>query len=155
MEWDGKDRRLVMHELEPKYVERISHLETSVEGIKGSLNEIRNSLIGLQETLGKSKETNWTVIFAGAAVIGSLYAAAIRPLTIDIERQSHAAETLAVAVVASDTKISDARGEILKLDALVDQNRRTLEEIKKDGTPEADKRLLLVEYRLDKLEKGK
>lgn len=91
------------------FAERIGVLESSVKGLYGEFTDIRGTLRTIQESISRSKETNWSVILAGIAIIGSLWLAAIRPITQDIERQNITAKEIATAVLVKEEKITQQR----------------------------------------------
>lgn len=133
--------------------ERIGRLETSVESLHAEFNDIRVTLRTIQESISRSKETNWSVIFAGIAIIGSLWLAAIRPITQDIERQNAIAKDIATAVLVKEEKITTQRIDFEKLAKDLDSVRVQLNDTRTSGSPITDKRLSLLEFRLNEMEK--
>ena len=129
--------------------ERLGRLETSVENLHNEFTDIRGTLREIQSALGRSRETNWSVIFAGIAVAGSLYAAAIRPLAQDIERQTAEKAVIAQAVLTQTERVSRAENSMARLDAVVSTLQEANKELKDHGLAGADRRLSLLEYRLD------
>ena len=134
--------------------ERLGRLETSVENLHNEFTDIRGTLREIQSALGRSRETNWSVIFAGIAVAGSLYAAAIRPLAQDIERQANEKAVIAQAVVAQTERFGKAENSITSIEARLAQMSEFEREMKVTGSPGADKRLSLLEYQLAESKKG-
>ena len=133
--------------------QRIVALETSVKGLHSEMGEIKSTLGELVSVVGKGQQTNWSNVFAGAtvllAVVAGLWGACINPLNRDIERQGHSADTLASAVIAQDLKIQAIKDEVVALKSFQDFTREALQEMKVSGSPGADKRLTILEYRLD------
>jgi hypothetical protein len=124
--------------------ERIARLETSVEAIHSEFLEVRSSLAAIQNTLAKSRETNWSVIFAGVAIIGATYAAAIRPIDRYIERQQSVSVELAKAVSAKDIIIGELRNKMTQGTSEIGSIRKELDLIRKEGSPITDKRMNLI-----------
>jgi len=127
--------------------ERIARLETSVESIHAEFGEVRSALSGIQATLAKNRETNWSVIFSGIAIVGAIYAAAIRPIERDLMRQDQAADTISKAVVTRDAVINE-----IKQTQVIYTNRLgiledTLRQIRAEGSPITDKRLTILELK--------
>ena len=87
--------------------ERLGRVETSIDSLRSDFSELRMTLRTIQEAISRGRETNWGTVFAGLAIVGAIYAAAIRPLSADIMRQERNAETLAHAVIVKEEKIAD------------------------------------------------
>jgi hypothetical protein len=128
--------------------QRLTRLETTMESVSSELSDIRIGLKGIQESLGRSRETNWSVIFSGLAIIGALYAASIRPLENDINRQDRKAMELAEAVKLKDVLIQALRTDTSGLDLRVEALQEACKEMKEHGTPTVDKRLAIIESKL-------
>jgi outer membrane murein-binding lipoprotein Lpp len=86
------------------HAERIGKLETAVTGINNQLDDITSLLRTMGNEISKSRRTDWSVVFAGALVVGGLWAAAIHPISSDVERTSMAADRLAQAVVVQNER---------------------------------------------------
>jgi hypothetical protein len=86
--------------------ERIGRLETEVEGFHDQFHSINLTLEKIQDSLSNSKQTNWATVIAAIVLGLALWAAAIRPINNDVERQSLAAEKIAEAVLIQNDKIS-------------------------------------------------
>jgi hypothetical protein len=132
--------------------ERIGVLESSVKGLYNEFSEIRETLRRIQDAISRSKETNWGVILAGIAIVGSLWLAAIRPITQDIERQTSTAKDIATAVLVKEEKITQQRIDFEKLSKDVTALQRDLADTRSTGAPFTDKRLALVEFELRQIE---
>lgn len=82
---------------------RVSSLETSVDSLHEDLVDVKRAMgVGfdrIQTALTSSSRTNWSVIFAGLALVGTVWAAAIRPLTADIGRIEKTEEMAAILTV--------------------------------------------------------
>ena len=127
--------------------ERIGRLETAVDGLHAEFTDIRFTLRTIQDSVSRSRETNWGVVLAGLAVAGSLYAAAIRPLEQEVIRQRGEATDIAHAVVRQDERASAV---VAKLDGVVADSvwlKAQLADVRDHGSPIMDKRLTLLEYR--------
>jgi archaellum component FlaC len=135
--------------------ERIGRLETSVEGLQKQFDSFGKSLANIEHSISRGKETNWSVIFAGIAIVGSLWLAAIRPITQDIERGNGAAKDIATAVLVKEEKITQQRIDFEKLSKDVSQLRELLTDTRLAGSPITDKRLTLIEFRLNEMGKVK
>ena len=135
--------------------ERIGVLESSVKGLYGEFNDIRNTLRTIQESINRSKETNWGVILAGVAIVGSLWLAAIRPITQDIERQNATAKDIATAVLVKEEKITAQRIDFERLSKDVESLQGMVVGTKKGGSYDMSGRLSLIEFQLQEMERGK
>ena len=139
--------------------ERIGRLETLVESIHEEQADIRNTLKSIQNTLARSRETNWSVILSGIMVVGAIYAAAIHPLAQDISRSDRnleslaqtttkKAETLAEAVLVKGVELQKLQTEVAKLAIEQAIDVANLKEVHDNGSPIKDRRLTLIEYQL-------
>ena len=135
--------------------ERIGRLETSVEGLQKQFDSFGKSLANIEHSILRGKETNWSVIFSGIAIVGSLWLAAIRPITQDIERGNGAAKDIATAVLVKEEKITQQRIDFEKLSKDVSQLRELLTDTRLADSPITDKRLTLIEFRLNEMGKVK
>ena len=130
--------------------ERIGRLEVSVESLHGEFVDIRSSLGQIRDVLSRSKETNWSVVFAGVAVAGSLYAAAIRPLSHDIERQERQAVELAKAVSLQNEMQFANKNEMSRRSSEFESLKNEFDYVKEHGSPITDKRLTILEMGVHK-----
>lgn len=128
--------------------ERITKLETSIANIEGDLGGIKSAINAIGDKLSRGRETNWSVVFAGVIVVLALYAAAIRPLNIDIDRQVAQAGDIAKAVLEQNKMTGEMKNEVTKLQIEVAFLRTELDYIKDNGAPITDKRLTVIENKL-------
>ena len=128
--------------------ERITKLETSIANIEGDLGGIKSAINAIGDKLSRGRETNWSVVFAGVIVVLALYAAAIRPLNIDIDRQVAQAGDIAKAVLEQNKVTGEMKNEVTKLQIEVAFLRTELDYIKDNGAPITDKRLTVIENKL-------
>jgi methyl-accepting chemotaxis protein len=107
--------------------ERIGKLETTVEGFHEQFRSMNATLEKIQDSLSSSKQTNWATVIAAIVLGLALWAAAIRPINNDVERQALAAEKIAEAVLVQNDKISslqiDARLMGYRLDEVQPTNK--------------------------------
>lgn len=164
--------------------ERVSSLETLVSSLHSDVTEFKGLLNKISDSVSNKSQTNWGLVFAGLAVLGSLWAAAIHPLTADIDRIRTDAADLARAVIVQNDKIAITDTRTVKLDSqlvsvvsaaqhiedygspvherrvsLLESNVKTMEHdierFRTEGIPTIDKRVTLLEYRLGLNEKAK
>jgi hypothetical protein len=135
--------------------ERIGRLETSVEGLHSEFSDIRITLRTIEAAISRSKETNWSVILAGIAIVGSLWLAAIRPITQDIERQNATAKDIATAVLVKEEKITAQRIDFERLSKDVESLQSLVTGVHKGGSADVAGRLSLLEFQLKEMEPGK
>lgn len=128
---------------------RVSRLETVVGTIHEDLSDLKKEIKNLSDSLSKGSQTNWTLVFAGIALMGGLYAAAIRPLTSEIERQDRDSNKLAEAVLLQNNKVGDLQLEMIKGTVEREALMEKVQTISDYGSPIADKRLTILEYRLN------
>ena len=133
--------------------ERIGRLETAIEGLAEEFHELRVVLKSVQEKLSGTRETNWTVVISAMALLGALYAAAIRPLETDAQRQQNTAAELAKAVILQNERLNSLTTAQAEIKTRLAGVEKDTDEIRIGGSPGADKRLNLIEYRLDHLAK--
>lgn len=133
--------------------ERIGKLEVSVSGIHNELAEIRTSIRGIADAIGKAATPNMGVMVAGAGLIVSLfftlYGAAIHPISREQDRLARDAKDLADAVLRKDLEIRDLRSENVKHETLIGYMGKRLENIEVNGSAPMDRRLSLIELQLE------
>ena len=112
--------------------ERIAKVETEVKNISTELAGIWKVLNQIQDSLNKSNKTDWQTIFAGLLLVGALYAAAIHPISNDVERTAKSADALAQAVIVQNDMFSDEKFG------------------RQHNEDELDKRVSIIEFRLNK-----
>jgi preprotein translocase subunit SecF len=117
---------------------RVSSLETSVSAIHADVTEIKR-------LLSANSRTNWGVIMSGLLLVGSLWAAAIRPLQNDLERNERSAATVAQAVIIQDSKIGMQAVDLAKIQLNLDRQVEKFEEVRLNGSPATRERLLRIE----------
>ena len=122
--------------------ERISRLETSVEGLHDEFRDLRMTLKSIQDSVTRSRETNWPLVFSGLMLIGSLYAAAIRPL------EGKLAETDARFDSFAQAGSPALERRILVLETELRIRADELSYIREHGSPITDKRLALLEHEM-------
>jgi hypothetical protein len=147
-----------MDELTNSHGERIGKLETISGNFEREFmsfrSEVRSSLDEIQRSISKSRETNWSLIIAAAVAVGSLWAAAIRPLNKDIERQELRAAELAAMVSKSNELQFANKAEMVKLAAEVAVLTRDFGEVRENGSPITRTRLALLEHHVKELLTG-
>lgn len=131
--------------------ERIAFLESNQKSMQAWMTSIDSKLENLAKDLSAGRRTDWGVIFSGLMLIGVVWAAAINPISHDLERSDKAAEKLALAVLEQN-KVAANQQQVLS--SLVDFRHSTEEEIdslKTIGSEGADKRLPLLEFHMEKI----
>ena len=129
--------------------ERIGRLEVSVETIMSRLDHVGSLLESIQSAQAKGRETNWTVVISAALLLGGLYAAAIHPLQADIDRQEREALTLAKAVLVQTDRLTALEVDQAKQNNELRDARNDLLEIHDQGSPAIDRRIAIIEYKLN------
>jgi len=135
--------------------ERLKSLETWSANFQsefiGFRSEIRSTLGDIQKTVSQSRETNWSLIIAGCIAIGSLWAAAIKPLNDDLKRQEVSAKSLADMVSKANEMQFANKNEMSRLASEVGSLQRDFTEVRLNGSPVTDKRLTLLEHHISEL----
>jgi hypothetical protein len=144
--------------------ERISALESAYGNFQKSFEDLRRSIdsvvIDLKKyisdvdarvssvdaRLQERSSVNWMTVAAYIGLGLSIYAFAIRPIETEQQRSSMMLER--IIRDQSDGKVVDTLA-----DARIGENERRVTRIENDGSPNADKRLTLLEWRIAKLEK--
>lgn len=138
-----------MNEIETNHGnERLTKVETEVSGIREEMVGMWRTLRDIQDSLNKANKTDWNTIFAGLVLLGALWASAIHPISADMERTSRVADKIAEAVIIQNNRI-DANDTQEKLTtAEVAALRTTVQYMNEHGTTGSDKRLAIIEMRL-------
>jgi hypothetical protein len=143
--------------------ERISVHETEITSLKGQVSAIFNKLDRIETLIGDSKKTNWglivSVIGVGISAVGGIIvlavafnAARVVPLENEIARTQSEASILAAAKLEQDRAVFALQKNLAEHETVDSFTQATLKEFAIKGTPETDKRLTLLEYRLQQLE---
>jgi len=142
---------------ETNHGERIGKLETWADNFQREFvsfrSEQRSSFDELQRSVNKGRETNWSLVIAGAVAVGSLWAAAIRPLNEDLKRQESRAVELAVMVARANDMQFANRNEMAKLSTELAVLQREFTDVREKGSPITDRRLTLLEHHVAELQK--
>jgi hypothetical protein len=131
--------------------ERIANLESNQKSMQAWMTSIDSKLENLAKDLSAGRRTDWGVIFTGLMLIGAVWAAAINPISHDLERSDKAGEKLALAVLEQN-KVAANQQQVLS--SLVDFRHSTegeMDRLKTIGSEGSDKRLTLLEFRMEKI----
>ena len=160
--------------------ERVSGLEASLAGLQHEMVALQESVTDgfrdLKKSADDSSRTNWTVVLGGIVVLMAVYAAAVQPIVKDLTRQESQAGVLADAVLKQNQALNDqrvegaiARATVESLVTSVQNFRDTgspalvpqiaaikekLATIEAQGSPITDRRLSVLEYRINQLDHG-
>lgn len=131
--------------------ERVGKLETSVGNLHSEVADLKTSMSqGFREisaTLSQNSKTNWGVVFAGLAIGGSLYAAAIRPLQSDISRVADDVHSVGNAEKETQAVIGSLKIRLAEIDTELDMAKADVKRINDYGSPVTITRLSLLEMR--------
>jgi hypothetical protein len=128
--------------------ERLSRMEESQANFRSDLNSIKHTVEDIRKAIGASQKTNWGLIFGGVALMGSLWAAAIHPISQDQGRVEESAKAIALAVLEQNKRSDRQEIEIVKTEMQVAANKEKIDTVISVGSPE----LPLLKYRLQQLE---
>ena len=106
---------------------RVSSLETSVDAIHSDVADIK-------KIVTTSQRTNWSVVIAGAGLVGAMWLAMIQPLQDKFSRSETDRATLADAVLRQNQRISLLEMSNAKSDSLLSSSRDRVDEIDRSGT---------------------
>lgn len=135
------------------FSERIGRIETALGNVLEDFKEIRSSLNLIQAAQQESGKTNWSVVIAGfslvVGLVGGLWAAAIRPL--DSETRRLELNYLSVDQILRDRGIiiSQQRSDFGRLEEKLGSLHTEFELVREKGSPITDKRLSLLEYKIE------
>lgn len=137
------------------HAERISKLETAVGNISLVLEKLERGQKEIGQALEKSNETNWSVIIAALSLIVAfsvlIYGAAVHPLNNEIANEKEARQVLAVGVLEQNKRIDGIESRLVQGLSLQVVHDKAISNIEEHGSANADRRLLLLEYRIDHL----
>ena len=132
---------------------RLTKVETKVDNITVELTGMWKSLRDIQDSINRANKTDWmTLATIGGLIltlIGCLYAAAIHPITADVERAAQSANKLAEAVLVQNEKFNTTETKVVLQNAQIDSIQEMLKNLNAHGTVDSDKRLSLLEARLE------
>lgn len=129
-------------------LERISRLETAMDGIHVELGDIKGALRAITDLVSRGRETNWSVVFGGIAIVIALYGSAIRPLEMEAKRQQDYQAKLAEAVIVANDKRSLLENEMVRIKGDLAAAQSSIKSIAEFGSPITDRRLTLLEFQL-------
>jgi len=137
--------------------EEIAGMKTAINGIQQSLGELQSGQKEISKILSDAGKTNWPILIGTVvAVMGLLlsmavvmYGAAIHPLNQDITRNEANAATLALAVNEQNKAIQTVQMVQARHSDQLDTVREAVKRFDEQGSAAADKRLTLIEWRLE------
>ena len=136
-------------DLNPTHIEsRVSSLETSVGNLHEDLSGVKLELKNIATILGAKNKTDWSIILTAGILILGFYAAAIRPMSADIDRESLNAEKLALAVLEQN-KVSNGIDHHQGIDETNFTNlKNDVERLDRVGPALTDNRLSVIEEKM-------
>ena len=132
-------------------VDRLGRLETTVEGFHDQFRSINATLDKIQDALNRGSQTNWSLVIAALFLVLAIWAAAIRPINQDVERQAAAASELARAVLIQNNTISDIQGSLKENNTRQISDEKEIDLIRTQGSPVTASRISILEYRMDEI----
>ena len=148
-----------MSEQENNHAERIGKLETAFQNLATVVGDLKQGQQRIETAIGdigKPNFSNW--IAAGALLLSFalvIYGAAIHPLNQDITREETSAAKLAEAVLVQNDRQNKLENTLVRLTDRQDDVREAIKRFDEQGSSAADKRLSLIEYRLNNERKEK
>ena len=133
--------------------ERLSALEAESRNTKSQITSIFTKLDHIENMLGQTQKTNWSLIFSVVALVGALWAAAIHPLNADQERAEKNAVVLADAVTVQNQVINTLKVSEAIQDSAISDLRKTQADFNDKGSPALDRRISLLELKSSMAEK--
>jgi tetrahydromethanopterin S-methyltransferase subunit G len=142
--------------------ERLTKVETKVDNITVELTGMWKALRDIQDSLNRSGKTDWMTLIALCGflltLIGCLWAAAIHPISADVERAAMSADKLATAVLIQNDKVASNASDLKALKADVDRTAESAGKIAAAVLVQNDKftatstKVELIESKLEALE---
>ena len=165
---DTTDTKIAQIEtIQAGFDSRLSHIESSVEKLVGTVNQIASAVTSLQQTRGT---VPWaSLATTGISVVGAIVVAILflnKPLEqrVDANRTEFTSNeaTLKSRMEAAEAYATSSRtliGDIRLVNQSQEKDltdlRREFDEVREKGSPVTDKRLTLLEYRINQLEARK
>ena len=138
--------------VDPAIHARVSVLEDAVGNLHSDLAEVRSTMVAgfkeLQSAITKKDQTNWSVIFAGCALVGSIYYAAVHPINDDIIRLGNINEKVSNILEKTNDKISSLNEQQSRFDSQLEFLRQEVYQIRDKGSPITQARLAVIENKL-------
>jgi hypothetical protein len=131
--------------------ERISSLESTMEGFHEELSQVRTTLKEIQTSLNAKQTTNWSVIVSVIGLVIALYLAEIRPLHADSERHDREQQIIATAVLEKDVKINSSLVAIAAIERDVLLSHAEINDIRDKGSPTTAARLGIIEKQVNEI----
>ena len=107
--------------------ERLTKVETKVENIGIELEGMWKTLRAIQDAIGRTGKWDWMTFVGIAGLIMCLWAAAIHPISADVERAAASADKLAQAVLIQNEKFEAEKIVRLQETATLDKRVSLLE----------------------------
>lgn len=126
--------------------EHLEHTDRAVAQLHAELREIRTMLADLSDRITEGAKPNYALLLGGVGVLLSLYAAAIRPVTqqvdrLELDRQAAASALLHQAAVTTATEAN-----VIRSTAKIEAIERTLEDVAVSGSPSLRARMAVLEH---------
>jgi hypothetical protein len=128
---------------------RVSVLEKSVVDLHEDFSDVKKALADIQEVMRTGGRTNWTVIFAGIALLLAVWAAAIRPLAQDIDRIDEGTKSTLLITKDLTSQVNTQQVQIQINSSSFINIQKQLDDIHAHGSPITDRRLALIEQKMN------
>lgn len=142
-----------MSEPNQNHAERISKLETAVGNIVAVMDRLEKGQSDMMQKISDIGKPNWSNYIAAIAVILSMgllvYGAAIHPLNTEITDVKESGKALATAVIEQNKRIESIEFTQAQVKSLQTVHEREINDIIEHGSANADKRISILEYRID------
>ena len=135
--------------------ERLTKVETEVAGIREEMagmwraqTATKDAVDKLAAVISDSNKTDWmtfaTVAGLVLTLVGCLWAAAIHPISDNVDRAAQAADKLATAVLVQNDKVSEAHADIRDLKLLAELEQKEIAKLTDEGSPVTITKLALL-----------
>lgn len=99
------------------------HFEQRVDALERENGRLRTEVEAQREKLAGSRETNWSMVLTACGLALAMYAAAVRPLELDVHRQETQAADLARAVLVQNDKVGALRDDFVRIETVLATER--------------------------------
>jgi tetrahydromethanopterin S-methyltransferase subunit C len=145
------------NEIIEQHGQQIARLDTAFTNLAAAVGKLQEGQERIERAIAESGKTNWPILIGTVVAVSGLlfsmavvmYGAAIHPLNMDISRSEDNAKTLALAVNEQNKQIQAVQMTQARHGDQIEVVTAAIKRFDEQGSTAADKRLVILEWRMD------